>query len=123
MKKSDALQAVIFTITRTEWSALQALHAIVGDLGFVGRVWYKGCWHSPLMLYQMPEMAYTPADECKVMFWGGPPEDRKYRHGTVMDFMLDCCFWMVHECDPELKLYHFLSFVADKNSDVRVGAP
>ena len=119
----DVLHGTITTLARKDWKALDALHAIMYNFKHHGRVMLDGKWYNNATVYQMPEMLHLKADEVCIYFWGGPSEDRKWRQGTMLDYLLDSCLFEISLGDPEKNLYHFLSEVCEQSQMAKVGAP
>ena len=114
MTKGEALHGVMSVLSRTNWSAVRALHAVTTDFDHTGRVWYSGnWWHSPWALMQQLDPKVDAA-EIPIMFWGGPPKDRKYRPGTVFEYLVDSCMYELAEGDPDLHLWNFLNHVCER---------
>ena len=123
MTYGDAIHGTITVLARRNWRAVEALHAIMVNFDHNGRTWYQGNWYNNSMLWTLPEMLKAPADKVPVMFWGGPPTDRKYHTGTIMDYLMDACFFELSQKDPDMKLYNFLNDTVESEQTVRAGAP
>lgn len=122
MRYGDVIHGVLSVLDRVRWSAVQALHASAVNFGHEGRLWYRGeWWDSPLQLMNEFEIKQADAAEVKVMFWGGPPQDRKYRSGTLMEYLIDACLYEMAEGDPDLKLWDFLNQICEQAEYSKAG--
>ena len=122
MRYCDAAEGTITVLSRRKWRAVDALHAIMMDFENHGRTFYMGNWYQNATLWTLPEMLECDAEEIEVMFFGGPRDKQKYYAGTVMDYLIDCCFNEIAKGDKDMRLYRFLVEQVERDN-VRAGAP
>lgn len=122
MRVCDAIEGTLNVLARRRWKGADALHAVMVNFDNNGRTHYMGNWYNDSMLWTLPEMLDVEAHDLPVTFWGGPPGDRKYRNGTVMDYLMDCCLSEIATGDKNMILYNFLAEIIDRET-VRAGAP
>lgn len=119
MKVHDVLTGALTVCSQKEWTARGALYHIVRHFKHTGRVWYDGEWHNPFLLYRVKELENIKAQDMRICFWGGPDPVRRYRDGSMLDYLIDSCFYEIAQHDPDLRLWNFLEAACG----VRAGAP
>jgi len=77
-----------------------AVEAMQRQLKYAGRVHYLGDWMSLGSLKKAVPI-YKSASEVELRFFGGPPKDRRYRHGNLLEMVKEICLWNIHTGDTK----------------------
>lgn len=121
MTYGQVYTATMTILAATKWGAPRAIAAISGIFEHHSRVMYEGQWMTPASL--VAKLQGRMAEHCTVYFWGGTPNNRRYVTGTVLEWLLDACFYEISINDPDKKMLQFISDISYDIQDVRVGAP
>lgn len=91
------------------WTAYDAYVHITNTFSKHSAVYYKSEWYQwHEMLNLVGSDTLCLAENMPIYFWGGPPGQRCYRGGTMLDFLYDVCYYEMVENDTYQYLHIFL---------------